>query len=47
MQNVFNDLYASTLLFFYPGSVGWSAMCEVFPGHNHIFLKINVCNFLD
>ena len=26
--------------FFYPGSVGWSAMCAVFPGHNHLLLKI-------
>ena len=32
--------------FFYPGSVGWSAKCVVFPGHSHLFLKINVCNFL-
>ena len=32
--------------FFYPGSVGCSAMDAVFAGHNHLFLKINVCNFL-
>ena len=32
--------------FFYPGSVGCSAMCAVYSGHNHLFLKINVCNFL-
>ena len=52
MQNVFNDFFKierfvyQRLAFFYPGSVSWSAMCAVFPGHTHLFLKINVCNFL-
>ena len=53
MQNVFNDFFKierkiriPAPCFFYPGSVGWSAMCAVFPCHNHLFLKINVCNFL-
>ena len=53
MQNVFNDFFKikrkiriPAPCFFDPGFVGWSAMCAVFPGHNHIFLNINVCKIL-
>ena len=53
MQNVFNDFFKierkiciPAPCFFYPGSDGWPAICAVFSGHNHLFLKINVCNFL-
>ena len=53
MQNVFKNFFKierkiriPASCFFYPGSVGWSTMCAVFPGHNHLFLKINVCSFL-
>ena len=45
MQNVFNDSYTAPC-FLYPGSVGWFAMCVVFPGYNHLFLTKNVGNFL-
>ena len=46
LQFMINSFRIPVPCFIYHGSAGWSSMCAVFPGHNHLFLKINVCNFL-